>query len=53
MYRAVTIPQAMKLNAMLTKKQSCDMIVSERGGTQRYHGVAQLWYYAVPHVKSD
>jgi hypothetical protein len=23
MYRAVTIPHAMKLNAMLTKKQSC------------------------------
>src|SRR5262245_8484217 len=26
MYRAVTIPQAMKLNAMLPKNQSCDMI---------------------------
>src|SRR5262250_700294 len=24
MYRAVTIPQAMKLNAMLPKNQSCD-----------------------------
>jgi hypothetical protein len=24
MYRAVTIPHAMKLNAMLAKKQNCD-----------------------------
>jgi hypothetical protein len=26
MYRAVTIPHAMKLNAMLAKKQSCDSV---------------------------
>src|SRR5262249_31598000 len=26
MYRAVTIPQAMKLNAMVPKNQSCDMM---------------------------
>jgi hypothetical protein len=26
MYRAVTIPQAMRLNAMLTKKQVCGCI---------------------------